>query len=73
MCAAACQLNPTCTSFNYNKERALCTLQQDAGSEVAFNQEGWQSFWHEDHFREWDQKDDYSVGDILKSMLRPWL
>lgn len=51
----------------------MCTLQRDAGSQVAFNQDGWQSFWHEDQYKEWDQKDGSSVGDFMRSMLRPWL
>ena len=66
-------MNPLCSSFNYNKDRAMCTLQRDAGSQVAFNQDGWQSFWHEDQYKEWDQKDGSSVGDFMRSMLRPWL
>ena len=73
MCAAACQLHPLCTGFNYNKQRAQCTLQRDAGAEVAFSEDGWQSFWHEDHFREWAQTDNSSVKQIVLSFRGQWL
>ena len=73
MCAAACQLQPLCTGFNYNKQLSRCTLQQDAGGEVAFDADGWQSFWHEDHFQDWEHAEPRSVAESVRSFIRPWL
>ena len=70
VCAAACQLNPLCTGFDYNKQMARCTLQRGAGGEVEFSEDGWQSFWHEDHFQEWEQRDHRPVKEIVRSFFR---
>ncbi len=52
-CAAACEATAECGGFDYNKASRRCTLRSGLGHAVMFDRDGWQTFWHEQHFREW--------------------
>ena len=52
-CAAACEGHPQCSGFDYNRALQRCTLRSGPGHDVMFDRDGWQTYWHEQHFRDW--------------------
>ena len=65
-CATACEEHTECTGFDYHKAFRRCVLKRGSGRDVMFDRDGWQTYWHEQHFEDWHAR---GRLDFLRQLL----